>query len=65
MAFGTNLLGAILGGCLEYSSLLIGNRDLIVVAAVIYALAYLATPARRATSARNDSAAVSLVGASS
>jgi hypothetical protein len=40
IAFGTNLLGAMLGGILEYASLLIGYRDLLVVVAVLYALAF-------------------------
>jgi hypothetical protein len=47
-AFGTNLIGAILGGCLEYLSLAFGNRALLIVAAALYALAFLLTPRRRA-----------------
>jgi hypothetical protein len=39
-AFGANLLGAMLGGILEYSSLLIGYRNLIVVVALVYASAF-------------------------
>ena len=51
IAFGINLLGAMLGGALEYLALLIGYRELLLVAAVLYvgALA-LGTRARRAES---------------
>jgi len=40
-AFGANLLGAMVGGVLEYLSLLTGYRALIVVVAVLYGLAFL------------------------
>jgi Spermine/spermidine synthase domain len=39
-AFGANLLGAMVGGLLEYSSLVIGYRSLLVVIALLYALAF-------------------------
>lgn len=39
-ALGFNLLGAILGGVLEYLSMLVGTKALYLVAAVIYLLAY-------------------------
>jgi uncharacterized membrane protein YqjE len=39
-AFGANLLGAILGGVLEYSSLIAGYRWLLVVVALLYGLAF-------------------------
>jgi len=39
-AFATNLLGAILGGCLEYSALVIGYRDLLLVAGALYVIAF-------------------------
>jgi hypothetical protein len=39
-AFGANLLGAMVGGALEYSALMIGYRSLLLVAAGIYLLAY-------------------------
>ena len=42
VAFGANLLGAMVGGTLEYSSLLIGYRSLLIVVALLYAAAYLA-----------------------
>ena len=40
-AFAANLFGAMIGGCLEYLSLLTGYRFLIVVAALIYLAAVL------------------------
>jgi hypothetical protein len=39
-AFGANLLGAMVGGVLEYLSLITGYRGLLVVAAILYALAW-------------------------
>ena len=47
MAFGTNLLGAIFGGCLEYLSLIWGYRALLIVAAVVYLLAFASQPRER------------------
>jgi SAM-dependent methyltransferase len=41
-AFGANLLGAIVGGCLEYGALVVGYHALLIAAAVIYAFAFLA-----------------------
>ena len=43
-AFGLNLLGAMLGGCLEYFALLTGYRNLLVMVAVLYLFAFLLTP---------------------
>jgi hypothetical protein len=40
-AFGANLLGAIVGGILEYLSLVTGYRFLLVLVAVLYGLAFL------------------------
>lgn len=40
VAFATNLLGAMFGGVLEYSSLILGYRNLLVVVALIYGLAF-------------------------
>ena len=40
VAFGANLLGAMIGGVLEYTSLVIGYRLLLVVVAALYACAY-------------------------
>jgi hypothetical protein len=42
VAFGTNLLGAIVGGVLEYGALVTGYRALLIVVAALYALALLA-----------------------
>jgi hypothetical protein len=39
-AFGANLLGAMIGGLLEYGALLVGYRALLVVVAVLYGLAF-------------------------
>jgi uncharacterized membrane protein len=47
MSFASNLLGAMVGGALEYVSLLTGYRTLLLVAAVLYAFALvLATKVR-------------------
>ena len=46
-AFGANLLGAVLGGCLEYLSLIVGYRGLLIVAGVIYLGAFLLLPRGR------------------
>ena len=54
MAFGTNLLGAILGGCLEYLSLVFGYRALLDLAAVLYVGAYLVMPGRRTRTSPAD-----------
>jgi hypothetical protein len=43
-AFGANLLGAMLGGCLEYLALIVGYPALLGVAAVLYAAAFLLLP---------------------
>ena len=43
-AFGVNLLGAIVGGCLEYAALLTGYDNLLIVAAVIYLVAFALLP---------------------
>ena len=40
-AFGANLLGAMVGGTLEYASLVTGYRALLVLAAILYGLAFL------------------------
>jgi SAM-dependent methyltransferase len=43
-AFAANLLGAIVGGCLEYLVLVTGYRNLLIVVAVIYLLAFVLMP---------------------
>lgn len=40
-AFAANLLGAVVGGLLEYTSLLVGYRNLLIVVGVCYGLALL------------------------
>ena len=40
VAFGTNLLGAIVGGVLEYGALVVGYRALLIVVAAVYGLAF-------------------------
>ncbi len=40
-AFGANLLGAMVGGLVEYSALVVGYRNLLVLAALVYLLAFL------------------------
>jgi hypothetical protein len=45
-AFGANLLGALLGGALEYAALVIGYRALLLVAACLYLLAFALKPQR-------------------
>jgi len=41
-AFGANLLGAMVGGTLEYAAVVTGYRALLIVVAVVYGLAFLA-----------------------
>lgn len=41
MAFASNLLGAMVGGAMEYIALITGYRALLLVVAVLYALAWL------------------------
>jgi hypothetical protein len=43
-AFSVNLLGAIVGGCLEYGALLTGYDNLLVVTAVLYLVAFALLP---------------------
>jgi len=43
-AFAANLLGAIVGGCLEYLVLMTGYRNLLIVVATIYLLAFVLMP---------------------
>jgi hypothetical protein len=46
VAFGANLLGAMLGGTIEYVALISGYRFLLVIVAVLYGLAFLIANAR-------------------
>jgi hypothetical protein len=47
LAFGVNLLGAIVGGCLEYLTLEFGYRALLIVAGIVYLLALVLRPRTR------------------
>jgi hypothetical protein len=44
VAFGANLLGAIVGGCLEYLALIIGYQGLLAVAGLLYLGAFALLP---------------------
>jgi hypothetical protein len=46
VAFGANLLGAMLGGAIEYVALISGYRFLLLIVAVLYGLAFLIASAR-------------------
>ena len=48
-ALSSNLLGAMLGGCLEYNAMYFGYRSLYALALGIYALAFLSSLVPRAT----------------
>jgi hypothetical protein len=54
VAFGANLLGAMLGGVLEYGAIVVGYRDLLVLVTVLYGSAFLL--GRRHLSARSAGA---------
>ncbi|PZS25394.1 MAG: spermidine synthase [Pseudonocardiales bacterium] len=45
-AFGANLLGALLGGTLEYLALITGYRALLILAGALYVIAFVLTPRR-------------------
>lgn len=45
-AFGLNLLGSILGGCLEYGALITGYNNLLIVVGALYLLAFILVPRR-------------------
>ncbi|HUR08097.1 MAG TPA: spermidine synthase [Nonomuraea sp.] len=47
-SFGANLLGAMVGGCLEYLALVIGYKGLLIVAGVLYLGAFLLLPRKAA-----------------
>ena len=52
-AFAINLLGAIVGGCLEYAALVTGYNNLLLVTGLLYLVAFLLIP-RGAVAARAD-----------
>ncbi len=41
LAFGANLVGSMLGGCMEYLAMISGYRSLLLVVALVYGLAFL------------------------
>lgn len=45
-AFAVNILGAMVGGCLEYIGLLTGHRNLLLLAGVLYIAALVVSPRR-------------------
>ena len=47
-AFAVNILGAMVGGCLEYLGLLTGYRNLLILAGILYLIAFLLAPRRQA-----------------
>ncbi|GAA1651070.1 hypothetical protein GCM10009733_055120 [Nonomuraea maheshkhaliensis] len=47
-SFGANLLGAMVGGCLEYVALVIGYKGLLIVAALLYVGALVLLPKKDA-----------------
>ncbi len=55
-AFAANLFGAMIGGCLEYLSLVLGYQYLIIVAALLYLVAVLV--GQRAIRAKSSSASL-------
>jgi hypothetical protein len=44
LAFGANLLGAMVGGCLEYTALVVGYNTLLVLAGLLYLGAFFLLP---------------------
>jgi hypothetical protein len=50
-AFGVNVLGSMVGGCIEYAALLVGFRNLLLVAGLLYLAAFMLLPRRAARQA--------------
>ena len=50
-AFAINLLGAIVGGCLEYAALMTGYNNLLIVTGLLYLAAFFLMPRAAARSA--------------
>ena len=46
MAFASNVLGAVVGGCLEYAALVTGYQQLVLLIAILYAIAFASTRIR-------------------
>jgi hypothetical protein len=60
-AFGVNLLGAILGGAIEYSSVVLGYRGLVLIVGALYSVAFLLSP-RRGQSRRGPASQIPAYG---
>ncbi len=60
-ALGSNLIGAMLGGCLEYNSMYFGYRSLYVLAMAIYALSMIVSLAK-GSGKRSSGVAVAAAG---
>jgi SAM-dependent methyltransferase len=56
VAFGANLLGAMVGGLLEYGALVVGYRALLLVVAGLYVLAFVSRPAESPTAGNGRAA---------
>jgi SAM-dependent methyltransferase len=63
-ALSSNLLGAMLGGCLEYNSMYFGYRSLYVLALVLYALAFVSSLVSRKSASSASALAHGAAGAS-
>lgn len=61
LAFGVNLLGSILGGSLEYLSLVFGYHALLIIAGLLYIGAYLVMPRAARQAARGTTPPVRTV----
>jgi spermine/spermidine synthase len=58
VAFGANLIGAMLGGVLEYGALVVGYRNLLVLVAALYGLAFAMRPRNAGPERADDRGAV-------
>jgi hypothetical protein len=58
VAFGANLLGAMIGGVLEYAAIVVGYRNLVVLVALAYLAAFLLRPRTAAGAASPVTASV-------
>jgi hypothetical protein len=54
IAFGANLLGAMVGGLLEYGALVVGYRALLLVVAGLYLLAFVSRPVDTRTAGKGE-----------
>ena len=62
VAFGANLLGAVLGGCLEYAALITGHSALLLVAGALYLAAFGALRLRGTEAGRRVGRAAAVAG---